>query len=109
MAKKKKAKHKKKVHRHQPARSGGAANAAPVAATSATPTDGTAAPASVPAPIAAGPMPAPVGIQASRVSYVSGDVRRIGVLVVSCVAAELVLWYLFTYTGLGSAAYSLIK
>lgn len=54
-------------------------------------------------------MPASVGIQASRVSYVSGDVRRIGILVVSCVAAELVLWYLFTYTGLGSAAYSLIK
>jgi hypothetical protein len=110
MAKKKKAKHKKKVHRHQANRPRGAGTAT-VAATTAAPTDAASAPGPSPTPVPAPAAVVPVssGTSAARTSYVAGDVKRIGILVVSCVAAELILWYLFTYTGLGSAAYGLIK
>ena len=110
MAKKKKAKHKKKVHRRQSSRPQGVGNAA-VAATSATSTPeappAVAAPTPVQAPVLA--MGAASSNPAARSSYVGSDVRRIGILATSCVVAEVVLWYLFTYTGLGSAAYGLIK
>lgn len=112
MAKKKKAKHKKKVHRQQPTRTHAAGSAA-VAAPSAAPADAPLTPAPSPTPFQA-PAAAPVrhvpsGTLAVRVSYVAGDVTRIGILATGCVTVELILWYLFTYTGLGSAAYSLIK
>ena len=41
--------------------------------------------------------------------YVGGDVRRIGVLAVSLIALELVLYYLLAHTSLGTAVYSLVK
>ena len=110
MAKKKKAKNKKKVHRHQAARPMAAASAS-----TATPVVGSAALEAPSVPLAAPaitkpaiPKPVP-GIEAARWSYVGSDVRRIGILATACVVFELVLWYLFTYTGLGAAAYGLIK
>ena len=42
-------------------------------------------------------------------SYVISDLRRILVLGVSLVLAELVLWYLFGHTGLGTYVYSLVN
>lgn len=42
-------------------------------------------------------------------SYVVSDLRRILVLAVVLVGLELVLWYLFTHTGIGHQAYSLVK
>ena len=41
-------------------------------------------------------------------SYVSTDLRRLSVLAVGLVALELVLWYLFTHTGIGDAVFNLI-
>lgn len=39
--------------------------------------------------------------------YLKGDMTRLGVLAVSLVAAELVLWYLVGHTGIGNSIYSL--
>jgi len=41
--------------------------------------------------------------------YVFGDLRRIVILAAILVSVELVLWYLFSYTGLGSSIYNLVK
>lgn len=109
MAKKKKAKNKKKVHRRQSSRPVAAVGAAPATAVpTGNQTPASAAPAlATPTPVAAtsGSPSAP----AARWSYVGSDVRRIGILATGCVLIELILWYLFTYTGLGAAAYGLIK
>jgi hypothetical protein len=45
----------------------------------------------------------------SKLLYVRRDLVRIVWLVSGFVALELVLWYLFDHTGLGSSIYSLIK
>lgn len=42
-------------------------------------------------------------------SYVSVDLRRIGVLAVSLIALELVIWYLFGHTGLGNWVYQSVQ
>jgi hypothetical protein len=42
-------------------------------------------------------------------SYVFGDLTRIGLLVGSLVALELVLWVLFKRTGLGDTVYHLVQ
>jgi len=42
-------------------------------------------------------------------AYIKGDVRRVLILATVFVAAELILWAIFTHTGLGSVAYSHIK
>src|SRR5437660_1299420 len=36
-------------------------------------------------------------------SYVGADVKRIGILAVALFGVEVLLWYLFGHTGLGSA------
>jgi poly(3-hydroxybutyrate) depolymerase len=101
MAKKKKA--KKKVHRRRSAQSvQTAAATGAVAGSPALPTAAPGRPATVPVVAAA-------GTEAARWSYMGGDVRRIGIMAGSCVVAELALWYLFSYTGLGAAVYGLIK
>lgn len=41
-------------------------------------------------------------------AYVTADLRRIFVIGGSLVVAELVLWFLFSHTSLGSNVYSLI-
>ena len=42
-------------------------------------------------------------------SYVTTDLRRILVLGASLVLAEVLLWYLFGHTGLGSTIYNLVN
>lgn len=42
-------------------------------------------------------------------SYVGQDLRRIGIFAVALVVLETVLWALFTYTGLGTTVYNLVK
>jgi len=42
-------------------------------------------------------------------NYVGGDLRRILILAVALVGIELVLWFLFTHTGVGNQVYSLVK
>jgi hypothetical protein len=42
-------------------------------------------------------------------SYVGQDLRRVGVMAGSLLALEVILWYLFGHSGLGSAVYNLIK
>jgi hypothetical protein len=42
-------------------------------------------------------------------SYVGRDLRRISILLLSLVVLELVLWYLFSHTGLGNAVYNLVQ
>ena len=55
----------------------------------------------------------PVGkaatVQARDFSYVLSDLRRIFILGISLVLAELLLWYLFGHTGLGNSAYNLVN
>lgn len=41
--------------------------------------------------------------------YVLTDLQRIVVLLVALVGVEVVLWYLFAHTGLGSAVYRLVR
>jgi hypothetical protein len=48
-------------------------------------------------------------IQSRDFSYVLSDLKRIFVLGVSLVLAELLLWYLFGHTGLGSTVYNLVN
>ncbi|HEY2003835.1 MAG TPA: hypothetical protein VGH44_01850 [Candidatus Saccharimonadia bacterium] len=42
-------------------------------------------------------------------SYVSVDLGRIAVLAVVLVGLELVLWLLFTHTGVGNTVYNLVN
>jgi hypothetical protein len=42
-------------------------------------------------------------------SYVASDLRRVLLLAASLVALEVLLWLLFTHTGLGNAVYSLVR
>jgi hypothetical protein len=44
-----------------------------------------------------------------RASYVGGDLRRVGILIVACVVLEAILWFLFNHTGLGNTIYSHIN
>jgi hypothetical protein len=116
MAKKKKA--KKKLQRNH-SRSGSTVPPGSVAAGPAatgTPSVLASAAGRPGAPPQASPVtkpvatqPWPTSVQAARSAYVGGDVRRTGVLVTACVLAELVLWYAFGHTGLGSAVYGLVK
>jgi hypothetical protein len=39
-------------------------------------------------------------------SYVGTDVRKIAIFAVALVALEVVLWYVFTHTGVGNSVYS---
>jgi hypothetical protein len=41
-------------------------------------------------------------------AYVGQDLSRVGIFAVSLIAAELVLWWLFGHTGLGSSVYNLV-
>jgi len=50
-----------------------------------------------------------VAVTTRDFSYVSIDLARIAVLAVLLVGLELVLWLLFTHTGVGSAVYSFVK
>src|SRR5674476_883542 len=98
MAKKKKAKNKKKLHRSQAAR--------PAATGSGEAVGPTATQVGLPsAPVlrpSTATIPGVSGTPAARWSYMGGDVRRIGMFASICILAELVLWYAFSYTGLGS-------
>ncbi len=42
-------------------------------------------------------------------AYVSQDLRRIYVLAIGFTVGQLLLWYLFTHTGLGHEVYGLFK
>ena len=42
-------------------------------------------------------------------SYVGRDLRRISLLLLCLVTLELVLWFLFSHTGLGNAVYNLVQ
>lgn len=42
-------------------------------------------------------------------SYVLVDLRRTAILAGSLVIFQIVLWYLFTHTGLGPSVYNLVK
>jgi len=50
-----------------------------------------------------------IAVGARDFSYVSRDVRRIGVLAITLVVLELVLWYLFAHTGVGDTVYNLVN
>jgi hypothetical protein len=41
-------------------------------------------------------------------SYVLADIKRTLILAVACGLLQLVLWYLFHFTGLGRLVYSLV-
>ena len=47
--------------------------------------------------------------QGIDLSYVSSDMKKTAILVAIFLVLELVLWYLFRTTSLGTKAYSLIK
>jgi len=53
--------------------------------------------------------PAASAESVARWSYVRADVRQIAILFGVCVGLELLLWYLFEHSGLGSSIYSLVK
>lgn len=42
-------------------------------------------------------------------SYVSGDLRRIGIMAVALIGVELILNYVLLHTALGTAIYQLVK
>jgi hypothetical protein len=42
-------------------------------------------------------------------SYVGRDLRKVLILAASLIAAELVLWVLFSHTGLGTKVYQVIQ
>lgn len=42
-------------------------------------------------------------------SYVSGDLRRIGMMAVALIGVELILNYVLLHTALGTAIYQLVK
>ena len=50
-----------------------------------------------------------VAVTTRDFSYVNSDLRRIGVLAASLVALEVVLWLLFTHSGVGNSVYSWFK
>lgn len=57
----------------------------------------------------AAPVPSAVARQFSHLELIRGDVRRVALLSLAFVVAQLGLWYLFANTGLGAWAYSLIR
>ncbi len=64
----------------------------------------------VEAPTAAVITPTPQATaEVAHLSLINRDVRRVMVLAASFVGVEIILWYLFGHTGLGSAVYNLIK
>ena len=66
--------------------------------------------AEAPSPQSAPARPKTAATVASKdFSYVAQDLRRIGLMAVSLIALELVLWYLVSHTGLGDSVYNLIK
>ena len=84
----------------------------------AAPTTAPAAPTAVSGPAtaeAAAPMATKVpsrGRDSAVVrdfGYVGRDLRRVGVLAVSLIAVELILWYTFGHTSLGTTVYSWVK
>lgn len=46
---------------------------------------------------------------AQEARFVAADLRRVGVLLLSLVGLELVLWYLMGHTSLGTTIYNLIQ
>jgi hypothetical protein len=52
---------------------------------------------------------ATAGATARDFSYVLGDLNRIAFYAGILIALELILWYLFGHTGLGTAIYRLVQ
>ncbi len=52
---------------------------------------------------------APVVVESADLAFVKRDLRKVAVLAAGFVALQLILWYLFRSTALGSHVYSLIK
>jgi hypothetical protein len=56
------------------------------------------------------PMAAAPALASSRdFTYVANDLRRIGVMAVSLVALEILLWYVLGHSSLGQAVYRLVQ
>jgi hypothetical protein len=114
MGKKKKA--RKKVHRSRSSSGAGKPEQASISAPAlAAATAAPPAPASASStPSSSQPLPNRVrsGAQLSsggRWAYVQTDLRRVGILILTCIVLEAVLWLLFNHTGIGTTIYNQIK
>ncbi len=66
--------------------------------------------AAVPASAGARVAPAGTAVAVGRdFSYVTVDLRRLGILALSLIMLELVLWYLMAHTSLGAVIYNAIQ
>ncbi len=122
---KKKNKHKRRNTQRKPGSQPRAAQSAAVAplpvaavaagdlATDAAATEVPAAQALAASKPATKPVPAAARLgkldASNRWLYVRGDIRRIGVLASACIVIELVLWYVLSYTALGTQLYNWVK
>jgi hypothetical protein len=50
----------------------------------------------------------PIGVSSRDFAYVRRDLRRLSILAAGLIIFELILWWLFGHSGLGSAVYSLV-
>ncbi len=101
MAKKNKSSKKHRFKYAEPTALGGVVTQTPVS----SPVTASPGKASVVGPAAG----ASATVATRDFGYVTRDLRRLGVLAVGLVLLEVMLWYLFNYTGLGDSVYQLVQ